>query len=192
MPLRTIFANPTVAGLCAEIRQQQDAGTTVRPAAQERTAGAEIPLSSSQQRLWFIDQLEGSSAQYHIPEALRLRGNLDVTALRFALNEMVERHESLRTCFTQIDGEPRAHIARLNNDKTFITPQDITFAPVVRAGDKLQFTVATQVGFSYTLESSTNLGGSWTAEQSVVAQGASTTFEVPASQQYQFFRIRRD
>ena len=101
-PLRSLFDSPTVAQLATQLgafeKDNLPAGPQPRP---ER-----LPVSFSQQRLWFIDQLEGSSAQYHIPEALRLRGDLDIAALKSAVNEIIERHESLRTCFTQIDGEP--------------------------------------------------------------------------------------
>ncbi len=94
--------------------------------------------------------------------------------------------------FTQVDNEPRARIARLNNDKTFIETKDVVFGSITKVGDKLQLTVETQVGFSYTLESSTTLSGSWKSEQTVIAQGSTTVFEVPPSQAYQFFRVRRD
>ena len=102
LPARVLFDSPTVAQLATQLdgfeKDNLPIGAQPRP---ER-----LPVSFSQERLWFIDQLEGSSAQYHIPEALRLRGDLDVNALRFALDEIIERHESLRTCFAQIDGEP--------------------------------------------------------------------------------------
>lgn len=71
---------------------------------------AELPASWPQQRLWFIDQLEGTSVAYHITEALRLRGALDEDVLERALNRLVERHESLRTTFVALDGEPRQRI----------------------------------------------------------------------------------
>ncbi|WP_166212928.1 non-ribosomal peptide synthetase, partial [Cognatiluteimonas telluris] len=71
-----------------------------------------IPLSSAQQRLWFIDQLDpaGGSA-YHVPTGLRFRGELDVAALKWALDRIVARHENLRTTFAKVDGSPRQVIA---------------------------------------------------------------------------------
>src|SRR5580698_9655524 len=64
-----------------------------------------LPLSYAQQRLWFLDQLGGTSTEYNMPGALRLRGKLDEEALEKAINRIVERHESLRTSFSQVDGE---------------------------------------------------------------------------------------
>jgi surfactin family lipopeptide synthetase A len=70
-----------------------------------------LPLSYGQQRLWFIDRLQGSSTEYNMPQALRLRGELDRTALERTLQAIVERHESLRTHFSERDGEPVQEIA---------------------------------------------------------------------------------
>ncbi len=71
-----------------------------------RTAGERLPLSWSQQRLWFIDQLEGGAAGYQVPIVLRLRGRLDDNALQRALDTLVRRHEALRTVFSTVEGEP--------------------------------------------------------------------------------------
>jgi amino acid adenylation domain-containing protein len=68
---------------------------------------ARTPLSYSQQRLWFLDQLQGESTEYHLVTALRLRGDLDRVALERALATIVARHESLRTSIVVDDGEPR-------------------------------------------------------------------------------------
>src|SRR5438067_5825899 len=65
-----------------------------------------LPASFAQQRLWFLDQLEGGGALYNVPVATRLRGPLDVDALERSIDVLVERHESLRTAFTLVDGVP--------------------------------------------------------------------------------------
>jgi amino acid adenylation domain-containing protein len=64
------------------------------------------PLSFAQERLWFLHQLDRDSAAYNIPAALRLAGKLDVAALVSSLNEIIKRHENLRTSFATIDGYP--------------------------------------------------------------------------------------
>jgi amino acid adenylation domain-containing protein len=66
-----------------------------------------VPLSFTQQRLWFLDQLEPGSAAYNIPLALKLTGPLQLPALKQTLTEVVRRHEVLRTCFVEVQGEPR-------------------------------------------------------------------------------------
>jgi amino acid adenylation domain-containing protein len=66
----------------------------------------EIPLSFAQQRLWFLAQMEGVSEVYHVPQGLRLNGDLDRSALRRALDRIVWRHEALRTTFHSVNGQP--------------------------------------------------------------------------------------
>jgi amino acid adenylation domain-containing protein len=65
-----------------------------------------FPASSAQRRLWFLDRLESGGASYNIPGALRIQGLLDVKSLEKSLQEIVRRHESLRTRFTEVQGEP--------------------------------------------------------------------------------------
>jgi amino acid adenylation domain-containing protein len=69
------------------------------------TRESPVPLSFSQQRLWFLDQYEPNSSVYNIPSGLRLRGSLNIGALEQSLNEILHRHESLRTTFSMVDGE---------------------------------------------------------------------------------------
>ena len=70
-----------------------------------------FPVSFSQQRLWFLDQLEPGNPFYNISAAVHFKGRLEVTALEKALNEIVRRHEILRTSFSMIDGQPVQVIA---------------------------------------------------------------------------------
>lgn len=65
-----------------------------------------FPMSFAQQRLWFLDQLEPGSPAYNIPSAYRLAGPLNAPALELSFREIIRRHETLRTRFTLIDGEP--------------------------------------------------------------------------------------
>ncbi|MCL4370958.1 MAG: condensation domain-containing protein, partial [Chloroflexi bacterium] len=65
-----------------------------------------LPLSFSQQRLWFLDQLEPDNVFNNIPAAVRLEGSLDVPALSRSLDEIVLRHEALRTSFANVEGKP--------------------------------------------------------------------------------------
>ena len=70
-----------------------------------------MPLSFAQERLWFLDQLTPGTAAYNVPTAVRLQGRLDVAALERSLNEIVRRHEILRTTFVLQDEHPGQVIA---------------------------------------------------------------------------------
>ena len=108
LPLRSIFENPTIASLaeylhpCSDSRGQQK----IQPAPRTET----IPLSFAQQRLWFLSQLEPHSPDYNLPAAFTLKGQLDIAALTESFNEIIERHEVLRTKFVEIDGQPQQMI----------------------------------------------------------------------------------
>jgi amino acid adenylation domain-containing protein len=87
------------------LREENGGGETFNSISpQDKRSG--LPLSFAQQRLWFLTQFEGASEAYHIAGGLRLTGDMDRSALRRALDQIVARHEALRTTFTQIDGQP--------------------------------------------------------------------------------------
>src|SRR5436190_2301459 len=88
---------------------------------------AVLPASFAQQRLWFLNQLEGGGAVYNVPAATRLRGPLDVDALERTIRALVERHESLRTAFTMVDGVPHQVIKPRIADP--LTVVDLSDAP---------------------------------------------------------------
>ena len=103
LPLRQLFDVPTVAGLAEVLRLARRGGDSGRVVPVPRDPHGRMPLSFSQERLWFQDRLE--RAPYVIPLALRIRGPLDVRALALGFDDVIARHEALRTTIQERDGE---------------------------------------------------------------------------------------
>jgi amino acid adenylation domain-containing protein len=95
-----------------------------------------LPLSSAQARLWFLDQLMPLNPFYNIPSALLLAGKLDVLALQQSLNEIIRRHETLRTSFEKVNGQPTQLIAK-SLELTLAT-LDLQSLPKVERSDLAQ------------------------------------------------------
>jgi amino acid adenylation domain-containing protein len=111
LPLRTLFENPTVASLALAIQAASTTAVSATdPPLEPANRQATMPLSFAQQRLWFLEQLEPGNLFYNIPSAIRLSGALDEAALQQSVNEIVRRHEALRTRFTAVGGAPRQQI----------------------------------------------------------------------------------
>ncbi|MER5935656.1 amino acid adenylation domain-containing protein, partial [Streptomyces sp. NPDC002054] len=105
IPIKTVFDSPTVAELAAHLTT--DATPLRRPLQRLAQRPDRLPLSFAQRRLWFMDKFEGPSATYNIPLNLKLTGELDADSLVAALQDVVARHESLRTVYLQdADGVP--------------------------------------------------------------------------------------
>lgn len=112
LPLLTLFEAPTVAGLVRHIKaSQQGTHELSMPSLLPASRSEYLPLSFTQQRLWFFDQLEPSNPVYNISGAVRLHGSLDIRAVEQSINEVVRRHEILRTTFVTVDGRPLQVIA---------------------------------------------------------------------------------
>jgi amino acid adenylation domain-containing protein len=99
--IKEIFENTTIKTLAKRIDSK---ASTLIPTIVPTERMAQIPLSYAQERLWFIDKLQGSLA-YHIPSVLQIKGEVDTTILTQAITALVERHESLRTTIQEHDGE---------------------------------------------------------------------------------------
>jgi amino acid adenylation domain-containing protein len=111
LPLRALFAAPVLADLAVRVDAAlQGAADEALPPIGRAPRADGLPLSYAQQRLWFLDCLEPSSAFYNMPAAVRLVGALDVEALTRTLDEVVRRHETLRTRFVERDGRAVQHV----------------------------------------------------------------------------------
>ncbi|HEV7506854.1 MAG TPA: non-ribosomal peptide synthase/polyketide synthase [Thermoanaerobaculia bacterium] len=112
LPLRVFFEERTVARLAAFVERQsveppvEGATSGEAPPLERRTGSGDLPLSFGQQRLWFLDRLDPESSAYNISAAVRLLGRLDLRVLAATLDEVVRRHEVLRTTFAAAGHEP--------------------------------------------------------------------------------------
>ncbi|WP_437320816.1 type I polyketide synthase [Sorangium sp. So ce385] len=108
VPVRALFEGPTIEAFAAEIERRQGAGAarSALPPIVPVPRRGRLPVSSAQQRLWFLDQLEPGSPAYNVSFAVRADGRLDLAALRRSLEEICRRHEALRTTFAAVEGRP--------------------------------------------------------------------------------------
>jgi acyl carrier protein len=107
LPPRRLFEAPTVASLAEHIETAMKTEPGLKSLPIERVSrDGELPLSFAQQRLWFLHQLDPESTAYNGPTAVLLQGSLNVAALEQSLNEILRRHEALRTCFAVVEGRP--------------------------------------------------------------------------------------
>ncbi len=110
---------------------------------------SDLPLSFAQERLWFLAQIEGGSKAYQNLHGLQLRGELDRAALRRALNQIVARHESLRTVFTLVNEKPLQRIASKDDSQFHLIEHDLRECD--RAAAELERLIAEEAGTSMDL-----------------------------------------
>jgi amino acid adenylation domain-containing protein len=130
--LRKLFELATVAGLGQHIEQlrHSEFGTNSAPIAPADRAQP-LPLSFSQRRLWYLQKVDANLSAYNIPASFRFKGSLDCAALEHALNEMIARHEVLRSHVREVDGQPRQEI--LPSLRIALPVIDLTRLPDERA-----------------------------------------------------------
>ena len=103
--LRMLFEAPTLEGFATNVAQLQQDGGVAQGAIHRLSRQDELPQSLAQNRLWITWQLDPHSSAYTIPGALRLRGELDEDAVRASFQQLIQRHEALRTRFYERDGQ---------------------------------------------------------------------------------------
>ncbi|MFD4511768.1 condensation domain-containing protein, partial [Streptomyces sp. NPDC058457] len=140
--VREVFAAPTVSGVAGLVDAAVSRVDPVMPLRAREVRPERIPLSFAQQRMWFLNRMDGSGvggAAYNLPFALRVSGPLDVVALERALGDVADRHESLRTVFPDgADGVAYQHIL-----------QGVVGRPslsVVEAGERWREVMAQEAG----------------------------------------------
>ncbi|MFD7833222.1 condensation domain-containing protein, partial [Kitasatospora sp. NPDC059803] len=112
VPVRALFDARTAEALARVLDPESAAADAAEPAPRRPALRAvpnrpsSVPLSHAQERLWFLDKMDGPTGSYNIPLAVRLTGPLDAAALAAAVRDVVARHESLRTVFAEADGLP--------------------------------------------------------------------------------------
>jgi amino acid adenylation domain-containing protein/FkbH-like protein len=107
VPVAAVFESPTIESLAKRIEQDQDFGRKTLTPIPSGGRPERLPVSHSQQSLWFLHALDLKSCAYNVPAAVALDGELDVPALQECLNALVQRHQILRTIFPEQEGEPR-------------------------------------------------------------------------------------
>ncbi|UFS99808.1 non-ribosomal peptide synthetase [Nocardia huaxiensis] len=145
VPVRALFDAPTVAELAQLIGSGELAD---RPRPGPRPRPERIPLSAAQQRMWFLNRYDPGSPVYNIPGAFEIAGTLDITALRAAIDDVVARHETLRTVYPiGPDGVPCQRILEARDGLTPVAEIDSNAAEVAT-----ELTAQLSRGFDITRE----------------------------------------
>ncbi len=156
LPLRCLFNQPTVAGLAKEIEKatKADLGLEIPPI-KPISRTADLPLSFAQQRLWFLAQLEPDSPFYNIIDAVHLQGQLNLAALEQSFHEILRRHETLRTNFKTIEGQPVAFISSVTSQ--LLTVIDLAELPANQRETKVKQLALAEAQQPFNLETDTLL-----------------------------------
>ncbi|MFI1469202.1 amino acid adenylation domain-containing protein [Streptomyces wuyuanensis] len=157
--VRDVFEARTVAELAARLAER---AAPARPALTRAEPRPErLPLSHAQRRLWFLHRMEGPSATYNVPVALRLKGAVDAAALKAAVYDVVARHEVLRTVYAEADGEPYQRVlppAEARVPFTVLRPGTVDLPELVEAAASELFDLTAELPLRVTLLSTADGG----------------------------------
>jgi tyrocidine synthetase-3 len=140
LPLRELFHRPTIRQLAGAIRHSAPAADKEAQLVEEREY---YRLSSAQKRLYILQQMDPGNTVYNLPQAVRLQGEFDRQRLTRAFRQIIRRHDSFRTAFVMVQGEPVQRIQRdigfeIDDDdgdvEGFIRPFDLSRPPLLRVG----------------------------------------------------------
>ncbi|MDI3411514.1 condensation domain-containing protein [Bacillus sonorensis] len=146
IPLRQIFETPTIKDLAELIKSAKESPYASIKKADEKEY---YTLSSAQRRLYILNQIEGNGIAYNMPFVMKIEGHFDVQRFEAAFQQLIQRHEALRTSILMVEGEP---VQKIENEidfklkyghlgterieeriKSFIRPFDLEKAPLLRA-----------------------------------------------------------
>ncbi|MEK8072440.1 non-ribosomal peptide synthase/polyketide synthase [Rhodococcoides navarretei] len=119
--VRELFEAPTVGALAARAESAARLGADT-PVLRSLERPERIPLSPAQQRMWFLNRFDPTTAVYNLPFSVRLTGALDVPALSAAFADVVDRHETLRTVYPEVDGSPEQVVLEAARTPATIVP----------------------------------------------------------------------
>ncbi|MFC5809016.1 amino acid adenylation domain-containing protein [Streptomyces heilongjiangensis] len=145
LAIRDLFEAPTPEALALRAGTGRPVRPALRPVPDRPTR---VPLSAAQRRLWLVERITGGGVAYNFPLVFRLRGALDLDALRAALTDVTERHEALRTVFLEEDGEPYQWIAPPGTAEPGFTVSEITaqeLAGTVEAAQRRPFDLSAEL-----------------------------------------------
>ncbi|WP_450104147.1 amino acid adenylation domain-containing protein [Rhodococcus triatomae] len=128
--VRDLFEASTVAALAERVDGSVGSG---RPALVPQPRPDRIPLSAAQSRMWFLNRFDTASPAYNLPFAVRMNGDLDVDALRAAVRDVLERHESLRTVFPEAEDGPHQVVLPAGQVDLDLTPVPVSADAVTGA-----------------------------------------------------------
>ncbi|MCG7410809.1 non-ribosomal peptide synthase/polyketide synthase [Paenibacillus sp. ACRRX] len=158
--LRELFEHPTLEEMAKRINELEQQGLKINESKLMPVSREErLPLSYAQQRLWFIDRLEPNSATYNIPNAWRLQGEWNIQLLQTGLEELIERHEVLRTVINEQEGIP-IQVIREHKPQKWDT-LDISYLPVERREVEMKRLMAEQFEKPFDLEKGPLLRAQW-------------------------------